>query len=210
MTTWIARGLFAVLLSSAAPAVSSAQGPDIGVTGAGLLSIQPVDDSYVGGPYLNAGLGGVTMGVGASLTAIANNRLLLGAEFSTARYEVEQSGRLVNGSGINEGQAKLSELRDSLLVGLVGRVAGSGRARTQFVAGAGVASTSIARDGVTQQEPTSAAFTGGADVLLAASSRVAFVLGARYTFIARDESATFRGIGKHVIRAGAGLRIRLN
>lgn len=210
MRIWIAPSVFAVLLSSAAPAVSSAQGTDVGVTGAALLSIQPVDDSYVGGPYLNAGLGGVAIGLGASLTAITSNRVVAGAGFSTASYEVEQSGRLVNGSGINEGQAKLSELRDSLLLGLVGRVAGGGRVRTQFVAGAGLAFTSIARDGVTQQEPKSAAFAAGADVLLAASPRVAVVLGAHYTFIARDENAKFRGIGKHVIRGGAGLRIRLN
>lgn len=212
MTRWILCGLVAVLLSSVTALPARAQGTDVGITGSGLISIQPADTTYVGGPYLNAGLGGTTMGVGASVTAIATNGVVAGAEYSTARLDVEQYGRLVNGSGVNEGQQRTSHLRDSLLLGVIGRVAGSGRVRTQFVAGAGIAFSSIEREGDADRRSQSnrPAFMGGADVLIAASPRVGITLGGHYTFVARDDGAIYWGISKHVIRATAGLRIRLN
>lgn len=210
MTTWLTRALVTASLSCSAVTPVFAQGPDVGIAALGVVSIQPVDDTYVNGPYLDAGLGGVTLGIGASLTAVTESRLLLGAEFSTASYEVEQSGRLVGGSGADQGRVWLSQSRDSLLVGLLGREVGTGRARGHLVGGAGIASSSVSRDGVSLENSRRPAFTAGADLLIGASTRVAWIFGARYTFVARDEDAAYRGLGNHVIRTTAGLRIRVN
>lgn len=52
--------------------------------------------------------------------------------------------------------------------------------------------------------------TGGVDVLTPLASRVQMVFTARYTFNHRDERLQYLGIGPHIIRSGAGIRIRLN
>lgn len=50
------HSVFMVTVLSLVPLQSFAQGVDVGISGVGLVSIQPVDDYYVGGPYLNESL----------------------------------------------------------------------------------------------------------------------------------------------------------
>ena len=52
--------------------------------------------------------------------------------------------------------------------------------------------------------------TGGIDLLHPLSSRVQLAINARYTFNERHLTLQYLGIGPHVVRAGAGVRIRLN
>ena len=42
------------------------------------------------------------------------------------------------------------------------------------------------------------------------TGRAELVIGARYTYNDRRERLQYLGIGPHVIRAGAGVRVRLN
>jgi hypothetical protein len=91
----------AVTIASCVPPHQSfAQGTDIGISGVGLVSIQPIDDAYVGSPYLSEGIGGFGPGFGAALNVIAPNGVVVVGEFSTARYSEELSGRLVEGCTI--------------------------------------------------------------------------------------------------------------
>lgn len=206
--------------------VASAQGADIGVSGTGLVSFQPVDDYYVGGPYLSGGgVGGFAPGFGIGVSAILANGFVAAGEYTTARFAREQSGRLVPGDCFcppNEasfvGGSGTTELHDSLLAGLIGYAKGSGRTRTMFLGGVAALldhPTVDTRSGehvvIGEDESFRFALTGGLDVLVAASPRVSFVFGGRYAYIDRDaHNGRYLGIGSHVLRAGAGIRVRLN
>jgi hypothetical protein len=52
--------------------------------------------------------------------------------------------------------------------------------------------------------------TGGVDVLQSIATRAQLMFTARYTFNERDTRQQYLGIGPHIIRAGAGIRITLN
>ena len=47
-------------------------------------------------------------------------------------------------------------------------------------------------------------------MLQSLSSRTAFFIGGRYSFIDRPENHRYLGIGPHVLRVAAGIRVRLN
>jgi hypothetical protein len=199
------------------PHQSYAQDTDIGISGVGLLSIQPVDDAYVGGPYLSEGVGGVGPGFGAGLSVITSSGVVFGAEYSTAFFEQEQSGRLVGGSGPNEGAPHSTRLRDSLLSGLIGYRVGPPNTRVLLLGGIGATLDSPTIDGVPRDPDASLeddglpfVLSGGVDVLQRLNPRTSLVLGARYTPIDRPETHRYLGIGRHVLRASIGLRVRLN
>jgi hypothetical protein len=189
-----------------------AQGWDVGVTGAGLLSMQPVDDSYVGGPYLSEGIGGFAPGFGGGLTIVAPNGFLFAAEYSTARFEQEQSGRLVRGcSSIDPCLAHTTRLRDSLLSGLAGVALSSGRTRFQLLGGVSARLDDPTIDDVPRDDDgLPVALTGGLDLLQSVSERAALVFGARYSYAERAETHQYLGIGPHVLRIAVGVRVRLN
>jgi hypothetical protein len=88
---------------------------DAGISGVGLVSFQPIDDSYVGGPYLSEGIGGIAPGFGAGFNIIMPAGFVIGTEYTTAFYEQEQSGRLVLGGYPLESIPATTRLRDSLL-----------------------------------------------------------------------------------------------
>ena len=58
--------------------------------------------------------------------------------------------------------------------------------------------------------PLPLAFSGGVDLLHRVSERTDLLIPGRYTFNQRDTRLQYLGIGPHIIRAGVGVRIRLN
>ena len=208
------RACASVCLVSALPTFATAQAVDVGITGTGLLSIQPVDDYYVGGPYLSEGIGGIGPAFAVALDMTSPRGLVAGVEFSTARYELQQSGRLV---GSRPGGTVTTRLRDSLVSGLVGFSLATGRTSTYLRAGAGVVIGAPTVNGVEVMESAGdgsshlpLALTGGVDVRRGLSPRASLIITARYAFLARDESLRFLGIGPHLLRFGGGVRVRLN
>jgi hypothetical protein len=206
------------IASCVLPRQSFAQGTDIGISGVGLVSIQPIDDAYVGSPYLSEGIGGFGPGFGAALNVIAPNGFVVVGEFSTARYSEELSGRLVEGCTLNTPcVAHTTTLHDSILSGLVGYANTDGRTRVQFVGGIGAKLDSPAVEG-DPREPSETnhdrglpfVLAGGLDVMQSVNARVALVVGARYAYAQRAENQRYLGIGPHILRVSAGMRVRLN
>lgn len=195
--------------------LSFAQATEVAVTAVALVSVQPTNKDFVGAPYLDKGLGGVGPGFGAGLSVVTPRGFVAIAEFSMASFEVEQSGRLVDG-----GQAT-GRLRDSLLSGLAGLAFSSSRRRLQLVGGASWLLDTPAEDDISILDSESGdndflsegqsrlAFTGGADFLQRLSTRLSFVATGRYSKLWRSSRADELGIGSHIFRAGAGLRIQL-
>lgn len=189
---------------------------DVGASGVGLLSFQPIDDSYVGGPYLSEGIGGVGPGFGAGVSLITGSGLVIAGEYSTVRFEQEQSGRLVLGGFPFDGVPATTRLHDSLLSGLIG-YATTGPTRIVVLAGLGV----VLDDPTINGEPRKAfsegreqgppvALTGGVDVHRPFNGRAALLFGVRYSYAERAETHRYLGIGPHLLRASVGIRLRLN
>jgi hypothetical protein len=201
--------MMAFAVASAAPA--HAQTPSqVGFSAAGLVSIQPVDPAYVGpsGPYLNRGLGGLGPGLAIGLDVVAE-RVALVFEYSTAWFNVPQQGRLVNGG------AGTGHLRDSMVTALVGAQLGRGRTRTRLLGGGSYLMGTPSSNGVPRTDSDDAPFRGalsfGADVVTAVGPRASVVVTARaYPWIDRSESARQLGVGRHVFRAGVGVRLALS
>lgn len=205
----IALALLALVVSARGAAAQA----DVGAYGLALVSFQPVDDGYVGGPYLSEGIGGVGPGFGAGLSVIARSGLVVGGEYTTARFTKEQSGRLVRGGFPLEGIPATTRLHDSLLTAFVGYAAGSS---TQVVI-LGGASFRLDRPTIDDveaepydDEDKRPAPTGGIDILSNISSRARFVISARYTANVPDTRLQYLGIGPHILRGGVGIRIKLN
>ena len=181
-----------------------------------MLAVQPVDDAYVGGPYLSEGIGGFAPGFGAGVSIIAPGGLVVAAEWSTARFEQEQSGRLVGGGFPNESIPHATRLHDSLLSGLVGYAWSAGTTRVVILGGVSAKLDEPTIDGEPREpfevEPEVFPLipTGGLDVVKSLNSRTALVVGGRYSFVDRHENHIYLGIGRHVLRIAAGIRVRLN
>jgi hypothetical protein len=206
---------FAFLLTITSSTLASAQS-DVGIQGVALLSIQPIDDSYVGSPYLSEGIGGLAAGFGGGLSVITSSGFTIGGEYTTARYEQVQNGRLVLGPFPLEQVPATTRLQDSLL-SILGGYATRGSTRVAFLGGVSLRLDRATINDVEAEEYTTTGesvlpvgLTGGIDVLTPLASRVHMVFTARYTFNQRDERLQYLGIGPHIIRAGAGIRIRLN
>jgi hypothetical protein len=204
-------GYLLVLFGALLPRESLAQSVNVGLSGAGLVSVQPSDDSYVGGPYLSEGLGGLAPGFGAGFNVIAGGGFVVAAELTAARFELQQSGRLVGGPGINEGAPHTSRLHDTLLSGFIGYATPPGATRTLFLAGMGTLLDSPTVDGVDRESTSSAVvLSGGVEVWRALGARTSLVVSGRYSFVERDLNLTYLGIGPHLLRFGVGLRVRIN
>jgi hypothetical protein len=202
----------ALLLTATVPDLAAQTGaaPDVAVSVQGIASWQPVDDTYVGGPYLDKGLGGVGPGValGIDLTA---RRFAFAAEYSWAAIDVIQTGRLVSGTA--EGQ-----LRDSVLSFLAGPVWSSPNASIAALAGLSLGPRQPQQNGVsidTWPDPAAnegkglIAFTAGALVHGPRTGRVGLVASAKYSLLPRTRRAQELGVGPHVLRFGAGVRVGL-
>jgi hypothetical protein len=163
---------------------------------------------------LSEGIGGLGPGLSGGFNVIVAKGFVIGAEYTTAWFEQEQSGRLVLGGFPLESIPATTKLRDSMLSILAG-YATSGSTRIAFLGGgARLDRTTI--DGVeaekydNDEEGELLPITGGVDVMRSLSSRAQFVISGRYTYNQRHTRLQYLGIGPHVIRAGAGVRIRLN
>ena len=199
-----------VYCACALPGSASAQSVDVGINGTGLASIQPIDESYVGGPYLNEGIGGVGPGFGAGLSVIFPNGFIAAVEYSTARFIREQFGRLVPAPD----DSSTTRLHDSLLSFLGGWWIGSGTTRLQILAGASARLDLPTVDGfeIDITDGDSAfpfAPTCGVDVHRLLRPRTSVFASARYAYIEREENIRYLGIGAHVVRVGGGVRVRI-
>lgn len=210
MKTFIV-GPILVLGLTVLPTESLGQGVDVGVSGVALLSIQPRDDTFTTGPYLNEGQGGFGPAWGAGLSVIAPARFAVVGEFTTAQFQMVQAGRLISGFGADELADRISEWRDSLLSGLVGYVHPWGNhTRLLYLGGVSMRTGELRIDGEVKDVDTSkVGVTGGVDVLRMFGTRSALVISARYSFIDRKDMISY-GIGPHVFRIGAGIRLRIN
>lgn len=214
-----------LLLSAASPLTSWAQGAEVSVGASALISAQPIDDTYVGGPYLSEGIGGIGPGMSATFTVVSTRGLVVGAEFSTAWFEQQQGGRLVPapcppGTPSNEcsfvGGVGTTVLNDSMIGALLGYSMRRATTQVQVLGGAywlldrpTVNGVPLA-DGSGDDADFPWSLGGGLDVLFAVGPRTALVVGGRYTYLQRYQNWRYLGIGPHVARAGVGVRIRLN
>ncbi len=185
---------------------------EIAVVGAGLLALRPVDDFYVGDPYLSDGLGGVALGAGGALHLRAR-AFVLAFEAGTASHEVVQTGRLVGGRAI-------SHLRETMISGMGGVSAGSPPRRIQVLVGISrvfgdpkVNGVPIDNATVKQFNPSllegagTIAPTLGGDWYSAVSNRLAVIGGVRYWRLPRSRRAEEIGVGRDAFRIGVGLRV---
>ena len=195
------------LIRSAAIAVlvvatDAAAQTDVGLNAVGLVSIQPVDESWVGMPYLNEGLGGIGPGLGTGIHAVKANGFTFGAEVSIAFFSAEQEGRLISGS--TTGITEVNTLHDALLTGLAGYSQRHGNTEVRYLAGAGTL--------LSDQSKADFPFvpTAGIDVVQSVSGPIAVLITGRYAYVTRTSNGTALAAGPHLIRAGAGIRIKLN
>jgi hypothetical protein len=213
-------------LTVALPLPVHGQEAQVSAGGAFLLSLQPVDDSYVGGPYLNEGIGGIGPGMALTFNVITPKGFIVAAEFSTAWFELRQNGRLVPAPcppsvPSNEcnfiGGSGTTRLRDPLLGAFVGVAKGRQNTHVHLLAGVSWLVTQPTINGIAirghglndGRNDRPIAFGGGFDVVQDLKGRASIAVGARYGLTVRDESLRFLGIGPHILRVGAGLRIRL-
>ena len=188
----------AIVFLAAADARAQA---DIGIQAVGLVSVQPVDDSWVGMPYLNEGLGGIGPGFGAGINAVLPNRLTISAEFTMAWFSQLQEGRLVSGSTV--GVTKDNTLHDALLGGLIGYSQRDGNTEVRYLIGGATLLSDRSKAGAP------VVLNGGVDFLQAFSRRTSLIVTARYAYVPRNDDGTSLAAGPHVVRVGAGVRIRL-
>jgi hypothetical protein len=196
------------------PTAASQPSTEVAVSGVALASIQPIDDTYVGWPYLNNGLGGIGPGValGANVT---RRRVAASIEFSTGALTVSQEGRLV-------GDGAVGRLRDKLFSVLAGVTIAAPVQRIQLLAGISrtfggptlnhVPVSQRNGDGIDPAVTEGAGtlgFTGGLDVTRMVRHRVAVLGSFRYSHLPRSRRAAEIGVGGDVFRVGIGLRVQL-
>ena len=125
--------------------------------------------------------------------------------------EAKQSGRLVGGTA-------LGRLRDSLYSFLGGAPVWSlPDAEVIALAGLSLVSRTLTRNGAPIDGQPSVdersgliAFTGGMNVTKSVNWRIRLLGSVRYSFMPRDERAEQEGAGAHIVRAGAGVELRLH
>jgi hypothetical protein len=195
----------------------------VSLDAAGLMSVQPVDDTYVGSPYLDEGLGGVGPGLLVGVSVRVGRRGVIAGEFSQAWFSPELSGRLVRVApavppsfGFTTPPTP-ARLHDRLLTGLAGVAVAHAGLAYRFLGGASWRLDDPTLDGDAvlgnpadqANDLTRLGLTGGVDVAASGDARVSPYLTVRYTFVDRRLREQELGIGRHVLRLGFGLRIGL-
>jgi len=160
-----------------------------------------------GPPYLDRSLAGFGPGFGIGIDRF-RGPFALAVEFTTARIEADLVGRSVPGGDLR-GTGVLRDDIFSVLAGVRTTAPGLsvvGLAGLGFAsAGASVRSTGPART----EHDWPLAFTGGMDFVGSPTGRLALLVSARYTYRHRGEFARALEVGPHIVRVGAGVRIRL-
>ena len=210
----------AVLLAPAAPAGAQAR---VSLDGAGVLSVQPVDDTYVGDPYLDQGLGGAGPGLLAGLAVRVGRRGVVAGEFSQAWLSETLSGRLVRvvwpappSFGFTTPPTPAA-LHDRLVTGLAGVALARGGIEYRLLGGASWRLDDPTLGGApvagnpddAEDDVRRLGVTGGFDIASSAARRVSPYLAVRYALVDRRRREQELGIGPHVMRVGFGLRIAL-
>jgi hypothetical protein len=116
-------------------------------------------------------------------------------ELSTARYEQEQSGRLVGGAFPNDSVPIRLDCMTPLLSGLIGYAWSARATRVVILGGLSAKLDEPTIDGeprepfdVEGEERLRFVPTGGADLLKSLNSRTALIVGGRYSFVDRPRT----------------------
>jgi hypothetical protein len=190
--------------AAAQPRLSSGSEKSLAaLTVVGLTTVQPVDNTYVGWPYLDRGLGGIGLGAAAGLNILTPSAFAATLEVSTASVSASQTGRLVGGSA--EGT-----LRDTLLSMLAG-ISTNSRAVLLQAGVSWLAATPRLND-IDVDDPGAQhlAFTAGFDGARPVGARTAIVANVRYSIVPRTTRLVQIGVGRQIVRAGVGVRVRLD
>src|SRR5262245_11010146 len=172
---------FVIVVLVASISSASAQS-DIGVSGSALLAIQPIDDTYVGEPYLSEGIGGIGPGFAAGANVITSSGFAIATEYTTAIFEKEISGRTVLGGFPLEHVPATTRLRDSYLNIMLG-YATSGTTRVLLLGGLSARLGLTTINGADAEEFNNSSedkmwpLTGGIDIIHPLTSRVQFLIG---------------------------------
>lgn len=206
-------GLFAAQ-NAAAQGNASGRRLSSSVSVLGLASVHPVDDTYVGGPYLDHGLGGLGPGAALMFELVAPTGPTLVVEGSVANVEVNQTGRLVDGRDTGSGGAT-GRLRDPMLAVLGGLTFGRYATTAAVVVGAGYADTVPAVNGrridrfddpAVTEGAGHLAFVSGVHARRAFEGRVSLIASARYALVHRSRRAKELGVSRHVVRRRRRIR----
>ena len=183
----------------------------------GVASVHPVDDTYVGHPYLDHGLGGVGPGMALMVDLVTPTGATFLAEVSAANVEVFQTGRLVDGRDTGVGGA-IGRLRDPMVSVLGGFTFGRAAAAMSLVGGAAYADTVPSQDGrridrfddpAVEEGAGHFALVAGCHARRAVKERLSLVASARYALLPRSRRAQELGASPHIFRLGLGLSVRL-
>jgi hypothetical protein len=210
--------LLLLMLFLGIPVTTLAQQTDVAIYGLANVAMQSTNDDF-NPPYLSEPIGGFAPGLAAGVSTIHNSGVAQ-IEFSTSWFEKEQTGRVIGGGCERIPSSfecrSTTRLHDSMLTGLFGfahRDEDSG-VRVAAMGGISYVLDSPTANGVSidSNADTGSRFGlgGGVDVLFSSHDRVSFSIGVRYLFINRTEADEEIGIGPHSIRAGAGIRFKLN
>jgi hypothetical protein len=218
MKSWITRSMLVALLLPL-PGTAFAQA-NVGFSVAGIMSLQPVNEEWVGSPYLDEGIGGTQPGVAAGIDVVLENGFTVIGEISTTRtFEQFQRGRLIwaNRSALSNEGSGTTRLRDTLFSGLAGYSTSNRSTRIVVLGGISGVRTTLTEDDLVVDEQSEFglegrrhfALTGGVDFLQRLSSRASLLIGARYSRLGRSENADQTGAGEQLIRIGVGVRVGL-
>ena len=193
---------------------------DVGISIAAIVSVQPINEDWVGSPYLDEGIGGWRPGLAIGANVItANGFVLIGELSTTAAFEQFQTGRLIwaNTDRLSREGSATTRLRDTLISGLAGYAPANPTRRVVFAGGLSYVHTMLMEDDLVVEDQTEFglegkrrfALTGGIDLVQRLSSRASLVIGGRYSWLGRPEVADQTGAGEHIFRIGAGVRFGL-
>jgi hypothetical protein len=196
----------ALAVPSAAAAQSTTRLVDVRV--GGLVSVQPEGYDGGAGPYLDNSLGGTVPGASVGITVAPKGPALISVELSsTTSLSALQRGRFIVGDGPADMRPPIeARHRDTLLSVLGGVRSGVSEVKggLSFLFG------TPQREAWRYDDPGGRiGFTVGFDVRAPINDRIAITPNFRYTYAIRGQDALYFGLGKHIVRAGAGVAISL-
>jgi hypothetical protein len=172
-----------------------------------VVSAQPGTGSQ--NPYLDVGLGatrpGLTVGFGVETS---ESPLITSVELSTtAAMETTQRGRFIPGMG-----PAVARQRDTLLSILPGVRWRAGGGAMELKGGLSIRFGEPTQGGerVQDYEAGRFALTTGFDAVFPLTDHIGLIPSFRYSLLDRSNTVDYVGLGKHITRAGVGLRVRLN